>query len=454
MADGVCFGSGQLPSTPAGVFSYYSEHFSAAVALCRLGNQTACQLLANLCVLQTYSREDPACEQSRTLAVDILPTLYYPERGADEVLARTDIRTRFVVREGAEGSLTLPLVVVSFALNGTFLGVHNISDQILLCQDRPSHTQTAWRVGVTYQTECALSLSELSTWSNFPVFYDIFLRDREGNMDQLYPIPILVENYQDATRGEVNRGSDPGSWQFVRRFYLAESVTDTPQYARTMELRVMLNSNGMIFPPYLLVSYNSWSPDTESSGTLPASFGVEYRQDGSGFVIGIAVGSCSIYHLPYTEYSVYYPCIIGRQIPLPTGDHLCVGSVGCGLHWVQSQWVPEAKWRTLLRASHIHLPGCGGVCSLVHYNLCPANSCVYFLAHLLQSTVHTFPHPSCWRPAVGVSNPPWYCTAVQNPIYSLPSVAPVKTKFGWRVVAGYVGARENVVAKEWEMGRT
>ena len=41
-----------------------------------------------------------------------------------------------------------------------------------------------------------------------------------------------------------------------------------------------------------------------------------------------------------------------------------------------------------------------------------------------------------------------------DPIYSLPSVAPVKTKFGWCVVAGYVGARENVVAKEWEMGRT
>jgi len=186
----------------------------------------------------------------------------------------------------------------------------------------------------------------------------------------------------------------------------------------------MLNSNGMIFPPYLLVSYNSWSPDTESSGTLPvrypplppssslpllpsssppllpsssppppypplpfpllilpmciswlllglritkdalsdifpssnqASFSVEYLQDGSGFVIGIAVGSCSIYHLPYTEYSlVYHPCIIGCQIPLPTGDHLCVGSTGCGLHWVQSQWVPEAKWRTLLRASRMH----------------------------------------------------------------------------------------------------
>ena len=52
-----------------------------------------------------------------------------------------------------QGSPTLPLVAVSFALNGTLLGVQNISNQILLCQDRPSHTQAAWRVGVAYQIE-------------------------------------------------------------------------------------------------------------------------------------------------------------------------------------------------------------------------------------------------------------------------------------------------------------
>ena len=32
-------------------------------------------------------------------------------------------------------------------------------------------------------------------------------------------------------------GSDTGSWQFVRRLYLTESLTSSPRYARTMELR-------------------------------------------------------------------------------------------------------------------------------------------------------------------------------------------------------------------------
>ena len=77
----------------------------------------------------------------------------------------------------------------------------------------------------------------------------------------------------------------------MRRLYLAESLTGTPRYTRTMELRyhvcvcvvyahegmftamlspdsqlrIMLNSNGNIFPPYLRVSYSSWTPNTESN---------------------------------------------------------------------------------------------------------------------------------------------------------------------------------------------
>ena len=98
----------------------------------------------------------------------------------------------------------------------------------------------------------------------------------------------------------------------MRRLYLAESLTSSPRYARTMELRyhvygececgkwslclcgehthmrvhvvrmftamlspdcqlrIMLNSNGNIFPPYLRVSYSSWTLNTESStASLP-----------------------------------------------------------------------------------------------------------------------------------------------------------------------------------------
>ena len=57
---GLCFPSSllplpTLPSTPP-PFTYYLQHFTTAVGLCRYGNQEACQLLVNLCVLQRYSR--------------------------------------------------------------------------------------------------------------------------------------------------------------------------------------------------------------------------------------------------------------------------------------------------------------------------------------------------------------------------------------------------------------
>ena len=46
-------------------------------------------------------------------------------------------------------------MLASFSLNGTFLaleeGGDELSQQLLLCQDRPSRHRAAWRVGVHYQ---------------------------------------------------------------------------------------------------------------------------------------------------------------------------------------------------------------------------------------------------------------------------------------------------------------
>ena len=55
-----------------------------------------------------------------------------------------------------QGTATLPLVLASFSLNGTFLGLEEgvdlLSQRILLCRDNPSRHQAAWRVGVQYRT--------------------------------------------------------------------------------------------------------------------------------------------------------------------------------------------------------------------------------------------------------------------------------------------------------------
>lgn len=64
----------------------------------------------------------------------------------------------------------LPLVLASFSLNGTFLGLEEeLTQQILLCKDRPSRAGTAWRVGVYYiiRVRCKVQLLILSFKNEF-----------------------------------------------------------------------------------------------------------------------------------------------------------------------------------------------------------------------------------------------------------------------------------------------
>ena len=85
-----------LPAPPAGAHSFYTEQFAAALLRCRSGrNDSACQLLGNLCVLAQYDQADPACEQ-------LLASLYFPVGGADELLAATDLTTKLFTRPPPE----------------------------------------------------------------------------------------------------------------------------------------------------------------------------------------------------------------------------------------------------------------------------------------------------------------------------------------------------------------
>ena len=128
--------------------------------------------MANLCVLQNYFRSDPACAQSLLLAGEYLPLLYYAERAAQQIIKETDIQTRLLTKDGFDvrnvyyggvdvhtwsfpkGTATLPLVLASFSLNGTFLGLdEEETEKIIICRDRPSRSHAAWRIGVQYQIE-------------------------------------------------------------------------------------------------------------------------------------------------------------------------------------------------------------------------------------------------------------------------------------------------------------
>ncbi|XP_064401551.1 meckelin-like [Halichondria panicea] len=286
---GVCFPpTPPLPSPPTNVFHYYQEHFTAATQLCVDGNASSCQLLANLCTLQLYNRDDPACVLIQQLSEDLLQSLYYPPGSADQVLESTDIQTSLITREGAEGVSNLPLWAGSYSLNGTLLGLEELTQQILLCTEPQPRASALWRVGVVYQISCTVSAEALlRKGSNAPVFYELYLHDQTSTTDTLHSLPVLITNYRSTSGEAVNDDSDVGSWQFVRRFFLFESVTARPLYTSSTTLTVlMMSEGGRIFPPYLRVSYSNWTPTDQD---LPSSHITEYAGTSQSFLIALIV---------------------------------------------------------------------------------------------------------------------------------------------------------------------
>ena len=77
-----------------------------------------------------------------------------------------------------------------FSLNGSFLGLINITDEIMvctcvcmsvhtyiclaqLCRDRPSRLASALQIGVQYELECTIDSDQLIDDGLNPMFYDI-----------------------------------------------------------------------------------------------------------------------------------------------------------------------------------------------------------------------------------------------------------------------------------------
>lgn len=62
------------------------------------------------------------------------------------------------------------------------------------------------------------------------------LRDQTSTTDTLHTLPVLITNYRSTSGEAVNDDSNVGSWQFVRRFFLFESVTARPLYTSSTTL--------------------------------------------------------------------------------------------------------------------------------------------------------------------------------------------------------------------------
>jgi len=289
----------------------------------------ACQALANLCVLQLYSPTATVCAlytavyNARKAAVNGfqgwpgggLPFLTYSASEARAVASDPALTRPMSFDEAKEAgtSDTLQLFVARYSLNGTFLGIARLRNQLEgfcaaaaaaavptassgAAEWSSSRVTTPWLgFGYGYSTvfACDLNLLAASPLATDPVFYDLYVRDLAADAAQvaaaaraaaggssaasssasggaaaglpltLYPVPVAITNYvaADGSTPNVNKASaSEADDVYARRFTLVEAVSgitaagaasEVLRYASSLRLTVRALRDGNNRPTLL-----------------------------------------------------------------------------------------------------------------------------------------------------------------------------------------------------------
>ncbi|KPI85189.1 hypothetical protein ABL78_5734 [Leptomonas seymouri] len=220
------------------VISVVQAYSVGAAVLCNRGNNTACQLLANLCVLMDYQPTSSPCvlyhavKQSKPCAdqwcetADAFPWLYYTRSNA-AVLSDTRTDVHVLARE------QLQFVVSLYDLYGNWRGYKFMIDEVNPCFLENTYMERFTAAGDTRVTRCHVNWR----WflhANDTVFYEFFLLD-PSNATHLIAVPVLVDftnhvfhpkAFHDAwlyRGGGTTDGSMP-THGFRRRFYAYDNV--------------------------------------------------------------------------------------------------------------------------------------------------------------------------------------------------------------------------------------
>jgi meckelin len=303
-----------------------NTYFLAAITNCWVQQERhACQMLANMCVLQKYHQSSTACLAFRTRQTVITtyehgftslvggqdgwrtstPFLYQSTNtitASAQLLAQTVTLTDTQTDDNSKTG-TLKFKLFSYSFNGTFLGSQALGSQLQLCGGDAKLLTHFLRFGTNFENSCQLDLTPfLSASPNATtVFHELFIEDVGGT---LFPCPIKVLNMRLGDGSTPNRNDeydervDNDANQLTRRFYLVDNLSGKESfgsapvmlsYAKSLTLRVMMQgtSNENIRPPLLVVEY----AEREASDILDGagkqyshvSFSTEYLKDSEDF---------------------------------------------------------------------------------------------------------------------------------------------------------------------------
>lgn len=305
--------------------AYFENHLRAAFAMCaNKKNATACQIVANMCVLILYNNADGRiCKLYRALVNVPVPQLYYPLLDADSIIQSTDIPISFTF----DPPMTITLKAVRHSLNGKYLDTVALTNGLLqLCETTETIADAAYVFGTYYSYTCEIKADGLWDTVKHPlIFYDIYLNYTFEGKHRMYNVPLRFLDLRENDR-TVNSGS-MRDWVITRRMFLVDNqmtITTTgtgigqsaqqakyARYAKDIRLFIKLQDNtkdGKIYVPYFTIKYAevSWE-DAKAGLKVPITFAVEYDMSMEGYRVDfqIATGAISTLAVLYAGYRAW-----------------------------------------------------------------------------------------------------------------------------------------------------
>ncbi|KAG9478738.1 hypothetical protein GDO78_012415 [Eleutherodactylus coqui] len=329
LSGGICFnGAGHILSRVLSTIRFgqlgillrsewLSMHLQASAAACLLySNQTACQALGNMCVMNMHSTSPQiadACGLFRyiytnTAALGVVhsitfwrtnvPWLYYDDQPglAARVLTAFPFPENFSFKAR---NTNIKFLAALYDVRGKFLGWRSLNGGLLqLCPDIAKRLDAAFIFGTTYEQKCEMSISKLLRDNPEPVFFDVYVAYGGSDGQQnIWPVPVLNLNLQHNDQF-TNIGNNINNWILTRRIFLVDSLsgrestlTGLPRVVRiaskiTISISLVPETHrGTIYPPLMIIEYTDVQIQNPDNQIVPVSFSVQYEINQSDFLI-------------------------------------------------------------------------------------------------------------------------------------------------------------------------
>eukprot|EP00833_Pecoramyces_ruminatium_P008275 jgi/Orpsp1_1/1182307/evm.model.c7180000080766.1 len=247
---------------------FIQQNFIEAYMKCDDGeNQTACQMLGNLCVLQLYDEDSPACVAYKTAAKknvgksdrpNNVPYLFHGLLGGSITeLLNTKMGYHFSYADNPISGYnnTLPLIVAKYDFNGTFIRYEKLTNQFQLCSEDAKRSFLFTRVGTNYKKKCSVNIADEIDKIETTYFYDIFVVD---STNALLPVPVYIKNNEI----EVYNPVVDTIQKYYRRIFFFDIISSQGsdshiiRYPKEFHIKITQGlENDEFLVPYIEVEY-------------------------------------------------------------------------------------------------------------------------------------------------------------------------------------------------------